>query len=275
MQFAKRKPRQVRKEATVVISKMCRRQPDPFLFMNALSHKIPTHIAIIMDGNGRWAKQHGKTRIQGHKKGAQQIAKVVEASAEMGVKYLTLYAFSSENWNRPKTEVNALMRLLEASIKSNEKKFIKNGIRFETIGDISALPNYCQKAIAQIKKSTKDCEKITLILALNYGSRDEIVRAVKSISDDVEAKKLSAKEISWETIQERLDTAKFPDPDLIIRTSGEQRLSNYLMLQAAYAEFYFTSTNWPDFDKTELQKAVEVFSQRERRYGLISEQLQK
>ena len=228
-----------------------------------------------MDGNGRWAKQHGKSRVEGHKKGAQQISKVVEASAKLGVKYLTLYAFSSENWNRPKTEVNALMRLLEASIKSNEKKFIKNGIRFETIGDISALPSYCQKAIAKIKKSTKDCDKITLILALNYGSRDEIVRAVKTMACDVEQKKISAKEITWDTIAQRLDTVQFPDPDLVIRTSGEQRLSNYLMLQAAYAELYFTQINWPDFDEAQLHEAVKAYTLRERRYGLTSEQLQK
>ena len=243
--------------------------------MNAQIHNIPQHIAIIMDGNGRWAKQHGKSRVEGHKKGAQQISKVVEASAKLGVKYLTLYAFSSENWNRPKTEVNALMRLLEASIKSNEKKFIKNGIRFETIGDISALPSYCQKAIAKIKKSTKDCDKITLILALNYGSRDEIVRAIKTMACDIEQKKISAEEITWDTIAQRLDTVQFPDPDLVIRTSGEQRLSNYLMLQAAYAELYFTQINWPDFDEAQLHEAVKAYTLRERRYGLTSEQLQK
>lgn len=238
---------------------------------------VPRHIAIIMDGNGRWAKQRGKTRIQGHKQGAEQIRKVLAAARELGVKYLTLYAFSSENWNRPKTEVSALMHLLEASLKSGERDFVENKIRFETIGDISALPDYCRKAIEKVKNSTKDFSEQTLVLALNYGSRDEISRAVKSLARDAADGKISPEGVSWREIEKRLDTAKgaIPDPDLIIRTSGEQRLSNYLMLQGAYAELYFTDVNWPDFGGEELCKAVAEYAKRERRYGLTSEQISK
>ncbi len=238
---------------------------------------VPRHIAIIMDGNGRWAKQRGKTRIQGHKQGAEQIRKVLAAARELGVKYLTLYAFSSENWNRPKTEVSALMRLLEASLKSGERDFVENKIRFETIGDISALPDYCRKAIEKVKHSTANFSEQTLVLALNYGSRDEIARAVKSLARDAADGKISPESVSWEEIEKRLDTAKggIPDPDLIIRTSGEQRLSNYLMLQGAYAELYFTDVNWPDFGGEELRRAVAEYAKRERRYGLTSEQISK
>lgn len=237
----------------------------------------PRHTAIIMDGNGRWAKQRGKTRIQGHKQGAEQIRKVLAAARELGVEYLTLYAFSSENWNRPKTEVSALMRLLEASLKSGERDFVENKIRFETIGDISALPDYCRKAIEKVKNSTKDFSEQTLVLALNYGSRDEIARAVKSLVRDAADGKISPENVSWDEISKRLDTAAggIPDPDLIIRTSGEQRLSNYLMLQGAYAELYFTDVNWPDFGGEELRKAVAEYAKRERRYGLTSEQISK
>ena len=235
---------------------------------------IPKHIAIIMDGNGRWAKQQNKTRIDGHKKGALQIKKVLSAARKFNVKFVTLYAFSSENWNRPKVEVSALMHLLEASIKTNEKDFIKNEIRFETIGDISALPVSCQKAIAKIKKATRNFEKQTVILALNYGSRDEITRTVKKLVSEASIGKISAEDITWERIQQNLDTANFPDPDLIIRTSGEMRLSNYLMLQSAYSEIYFTNVNWPDFDEAHLYDAIVDYSNRERRYGLTSEQIQ-
>ncbi len=239
------------------------------------SRKIPQHIAIIMDGNGRWAKAQNKTRIEGHKQGALQIREVLSGAKKLGVKYITLYAFSSENWNRPKVEVTALMRLLETSIKLNAKEFIVNKVRFETIGDISALPDYCQKAIADIKQKTANFDEQVLVLALNYGSRDEIVRTAQKIAQECICGELLPENISWQTIAERLDTAKIPDPDLIIRTSGEIRLSNYLMLQSAYAEFYFTDVNWPDFGEDELKKAVETFANRERRYGLTSEQIQE
>lgn len=236
---------------------------------------VPQHIAIIMDGNGRWAKQRGMSRIEGHKRGARQIKKVIEASVQLGVKFLTLYAFSSENWNRPKAEVNALMRLLESTIKINAKYFVKNSIKFETIGDLAALPAYCRKAVDWLKNKTKDFGKFTLVLALNYGSRDEIVRAVKSCAEAVKNKILSPENISWEEIAKRLDTAAIPDPDLIIRTSGEMRLSNYLMLQSAYSELYFTDVNWPDFGESEVKKAVAEFAARERRFGKTSEQVNK
>ena len=236
---------------------------------------IPKHIAIIMDGNGRWAKQHNKTRIEGHKKGATQINKVMEVARKFGVEYITLYAFSSENWNRPKAEVSALMHLLEASIKTNFKNFVKNEIHFETIGDISALPTYCRNAIEKLKNATCTFKKQTLILALNYGSHDEITRVVKGIVNDVNNKGLSEKDICWEYIQNRLDTAQFPNPDLVIRTSGEMRLSNYLMLQSAYSELYFTEVLWPDFNNEELCKAVYEYQQRQRRYGLTGEQVTK
>ena len=240
---------------------------------NQQNVRAPRHIAIIMDGNGRWAKQRGKSRLEGHKQGALQIKKVIEASVKLGVKFLTLYAFSSENWSRPKAEVTALMRLLEVSIKTNAKYLVKNSIKFETIGDISALPAYCRKAIDWLKNKTKNFGAFTLVLALNYGSRDEIVRAVKSCAEAVKNHILEPEKISWEEISKRLDTAPFPDPDLIIRTSGEMRLSNYLMLQAAYAELYFTKVNWPDFGEEEIIKAVEEFASRERRYGKTTEQL--
>ena len=226
-----------------------------------------------MDGNGRWAKKKGKTRIEGHKKGAEQIRHILSAAKELGVEYVTLYAFSSENWNRPKSEVTALMRLLEASIKANEKLFVKNGVRFETIGDTTALPAYCQKAISHIKAATKSCKNQTLVLALNYGSRDEITRVVNEIAREAAEGKLKKAPLEYGDIAARLDTAQIPDPDLIIRTSGEQRLSNYLMLQGAYSELYFTDVLWPDFGEKELEKAVAEYSKRERRYGLTSEQL--
>lgn len=226
-----------------------------------------------MDGNGRWAKKKGKTRIEGHKKGAEQIRHVLSAAKKLGVEYVTLYAFSSENWNRPKSEVTALMRLLEASIKANEKLFVKNGVRFETIGDTTALPAYCQKAISHIKAATKSCKNQTLVLALNYGSRDEIARVVNEIAREAAEGKLKKAPLEYGDIAARLDTAQIPDPDLIIRTSGEQRLSNYLMLQGAYSELYFTDVLWPDFGEKELEKAVAEYSKRERRYGLTSEQL--
>lgn len=238
---------------------------------------VPKHIAIIMDGNGRWAKACGKSRFEGHKQGAAQIEKVLDAAKELGVEYITLYAFSSENWNRPAAEVAALMRLLEYSIKTNEKKFVENGVRFATIGDISALPDYCQKAVAEIKEATKNCKNQTLVLALNYGSRGEVARAAQKLVEDALAGKISAEAVSWDEVEKRLDTAAegIPDPDLIIRTSGEQRLSNYLMLQGAYAELYFTNVNWPDFGGRELAQAVAEFANRERRYGLTSEQIQQ
>lgn len=224
-----------------------------------------------MDGNGRWAKERGLPRIEGHKQGAKQIEKVLEAAREFGVQYITLYAFSSENWNRPKEEVDALMALLSASIRQNEKHFSKNKIRFRTIGDIDALPQACIADIRRLEKLTENFGERTLVLALNYGSRDELARAVNKIAKKFRDGEID--KITWDTIAENLDTADIPDPDLLVRTSGEMRLSNYLMMQSSYAELYFTKTYWPDFGRDEFAKAIDEFKRRERRYGLTGDQL--
>lgn len=229
---------------------------------------VPRHVAIIMDGNGRWAKEKGLPRASGHKQGAQQVREIFKTAAESGVEYLTLYAFSSENWKRPKLEIKALMTLLLSSLKKYESEFLENEIRFMTIGDISALPSDCQKAIDSLKAKTSSFTKCTLILALNYGSRDELVRAVNKI-------KSKKSDIEWGDIENALDTSGIPDPDLLIRTSGEMRLSNYLLLQLAYAELYFTKVYWPDFGEEEFKLALKEYAKRERRYGLTTEQLKK
>lgn len=233
----------------------------------------PRHVAIIMDGNGRWAKERGKARIEGHKAGAKTIDTVLKAAIKEGVEFLTLYAFSSENWNRPKNEVAGLMNLLVLSIKQYEPELVENKIRFRTIGDISKLPAECVEALDSIKAKTRNFEGRNIVLALNYGSRDETVRAVRAIAKKVSAGNLDPQKIDWATIAQNLDTSDIPDPDLIIRTSGEMRLSNYLMLQGAYAELYFTETYWPDFSETDFKKALDEFRKRERRYGLTGEQV--
>ncbi|MBR4597217.1 MAG: di-trans,poly-cis-decaprenylcistransferase [Opitutales bacterium] len=225
----------------------------------------PRHVAIIMDGNGRWAKSRGLPRIMGHREGARRVLDVFEAAAKSGVEFLTLYAFSSENWNRPKTEVKALMKLLMASLKKYGKMFLEKEVRFRTIGDISALPEDCRGEIEKLEQSTRRFTKSNLVLALNYGSRGELVRAVNKIG--------KSSNITWEDIQKNLDTADIPDPDIIIRTSGEMRLSNFLLLQAAYSELYFAGVYWPDFGAKEFEKAMREYAKRERRYGLTTEQL--
>ena len=230
---------------------------------------IPRHVAIIMDGNGRWAAERKKPRIMGHKKGGDAVREAIKAAGEMGIEYLTLYAFSSENWQRPKDEVDSLMNLLLTSLKKYAKDFQKNQIRFHTIGDISKLPKPCRDEIARLKKETARFTKANLVLALNYGSRDELVRGVNKLIES------GKKDVDWNDIAQSLDTAEIPDPDLLIRTSGEMRLSNYLLLQLAYAEMYFTKVYWPDFTKEEFKKAVEEYAKRERRYGLTAEQLKK
>jgi len=231
----------------------------------------PKHIAIIMDGNGRWAKARNLPRIKGHQEGAKSIARTLEAARDLNIKFLTLYAFSSENWNRPKSEVKALMQLLESSLKKYKKDFLKHKIHFWTIGDISALPETCQDLIADLKSATENFDEHNLILALNYGARSELERAVQKIID----KKIKSKDITYDLIAQNLDTNQLPDPDLIIRTSGEMRLSNYLLMQSAYSEFYFTKTLWPDFSKKDLEDAVKDFKNRSRRYGLTDEQIEK
>jgi len=227
------------------------------------SQNIPTHIAIIMDGNGRWAKEQGLKRTAGHEKGASVVRDITRHSGQIGVKYLTLYAFSTENWNRPKLEVEFLMRLLEKYLKSELDVYLKNNVRFTTIGDISKFSKSLQKTIANVKEKTAHCKSLTQILALNYGSRDEIVRAInKGIKDGVN-------NFTEDSLNSYLDTANIPDVDMLIRTSGEIRLSNYLLWQCAYSEMFFTQTYWPEFTPNELDDLISDFQKRDRRFGGI------
>lgn len=227
---------------------------------------LPKHIAIIMDGNGRWAKTKGLPRIEGHRKGVEAVEEIVTAVSELGISHLTLYAFSDENWHRPKEEVEALMQILEIFLKEKQEKMIQNGIRFGVIGDTNRLPERVKKIIADTIEITKYGEKTTLTLALSYGARNEMVRAANKLVK-------MGKEVTEENFSSCLDTVNTPDPDLLIRTSGEFRLSNFLLWQLAYAELYFTKTMWPDFNRTELKRALDAFEKRERRFGKISEQL--
>lgn len=235
--------------------------------------KLPKHVAIIMDGNGRWAKQQGAQRIFGHENGVKSVKETVEAAAEIGVEYLTLYAFSTENWNRPKEEVNALMELLVHTISAETPTLNKNNIRLQAIGDLKSLPGNCYNELQEAIDKTKNNTRTTLVLALSYSSRWEITDAVKQIAEKIENKTLKASEINEATITEHLCTAKIPEPELMIRTSGEYRISNFLLWQLAYAELYFTETLWPDFNKEEFYKAIISYQNRERRFGKISEQL--
>lgn len=236
-------------------------------------NNIPQHVAIIMDGNGRWAKQHGEDRIFGHHEGVNSVREIVEACGEVGVKYLTLYAFSTENWNRPKDEVDALMELLVSTISMEAANLHKKGVKLQVIGDIKSLPLSCQKELEESINLTAANTTVTLILALSYSSKWEITEAVKKIAADVEAGKIKASEISTRLIEENLNTTKYPDPELMIRTSGEHRISNFLLWQLAYAEFYFTDVLWPDFRKDEFFKAIISYQNRERRFGKTSEQI--
>jgi undecaprenyl diphosphate synthase len=236
---------------------------------------LPRHIAIIMDGNGRWAQNHSLGRIAGHRKGAESVRKVVEACRAIGISYLTLYAFSSENWSRPEKEVSALMTLLERYLKSEVKVMMKNNIRLLTIGDTSALPEKVRTVLGDTIRQTSGNTAMTLVLALNYGSHDEILEAVKKIVDEARLGKIDTADITEERFPEYLYTKGIPDPDLLIRTSGEYRLSNFLMWQMAYTEFYFTDTLWPDFREKQLIEGILEFQRRERRFGLTSDQLQK
>lgn len=235
--------------------------------------KLPQHIAIIMDGNGRWAKGIGKLRIFGHQSGVGAVREAMEGSVEIGIKYLTLYAFSSENWNRPKLEVRALMELLVNTLTKEAKTFMANGIRLNTIGDISALPTRCQEKLQDTIALTKDNQNCVLTLALSYGSRAEIVDATKAIASKILAGELRVEELSEQTISQHLYTADLPDPDLLIRTSGEQRISNYLLYQMAYTELCFLDIMWPEFKREDLYEAIYNYQQRERRFGKTSEQL--
>lgn len=235
--------------------------------------KLPEHIAIIMDGNGRWAKQQGQPRAIGHAAGVESVKDIVEGAAEIGLKYLTLYTFSVENWNRPDDEVNALMELLVDAVLRETPTLIKNNIRLETIGEISSLPVKCQEQLAKAKEVTRACSGLTLILALSYGSRNEIINAVKRVAEKVKLGEIDINDINDNIFANELDTKNVADPELLIRTSGEQRVSNYLLWQIAYTEFYFTEKLWPDFKRNDLFEAIVNYQHRERRFGCISEQL--
>lgn len=230
---------------------------------------IPQHIAIIMDGNGRWARQRGKERSEGHIAGMNSLRDTVRNAAEAGVKYLTVYAFSTENWGRPQAEVDALMELICKGVEMESEELAKVGIRVRTIGDRSRFSDKVKASLEKIEQMTQAGENMTFVLALNYSSRSEMTTAVQNIAKRVAAGEIKAEEIDEKMISESLYTSFMPDPDLIIRTSGECRLSNFLMWQASYSEFYFTPTLWPDFDKAELEKALEAYSARDRRYGLV------
>ena len=237
--------------------------------MNAL----PSHVAIIMDGNGRWAKEKGKLRVFGHQNGVKAVRDTVEAAAELGIQNLTLYAFSTENWNRPKLEVSALMELLVATISKETKTLMENNIRLNAIGDLSQLPKNCFKELQVAMEKTKGNSRMTLHLALSYSAKWEITNAVKLIADKVKQDTLSIADINEEIISAHLTTKDFPDPELLIRTSGEHRISNFLLWQIAYAEFYFTDKLWPDFRREDLYEAIVDFQNRERRFGKTSEQV--
>lgn len=233
--------------------------------------KIPAHIAIILDGNGRWAKAKGMPRNYGHAQGSKNVERICEEAYRMGVKYLTVYAFSTENWNRPKDEVDALMKLLRNYMKTCLKTAEKNDMKVRVIGDKTGLDEDIRNRIAELEEATKDNGGLNFQIALNYGSRDEIVRAVRRVSEDVKEGKVKPEDIDEKMFETYLDTHGIPDPDLMIRTSGELRLSNYLLWQLAYTEFYFTDIPWPDFTKEELSKAIEQYNRRDRRYGGVKE----
>jgi len=235
--------------------------------------KVPQHIAIIMDGNGRWAKERGLPRLEGHRRGVETVRTVVDAARELGVRYVTLYAFSVENWKRPAPEVSGLMSLLDYFLKRELNNLIKNRVRLLTIGRTSALPENVQRELNRVIEATKDFTDWTLVLALNYGSRTEVADAAQAYAAAVQAGTEKLEDASWDRFSRYLYTANIPEPDLLIRTSGEQRVSNFLLLQCAYSEMIFTPVYWPDFGKPDLEAAIEEFNKRERRYGLTTEQI--
>lgn len=235
--------------------------------------RIPKHLAIIMDGNGRWAKSKGKIRVFGHQHGVTSVREVSEGCAELGIENLTLYAFSTENWKRPKAEVNALMTLLVRTIRSETKTLQKNNIRLDIIGDRESLPKDCQRELDEAMEATAGNKRMNLILALSYSSKWDIMNAVKAIAQDYKDNAISLDDISEELLNKKLTTHRFPHPDLMIRTSGEYRLSNFLLWELAYSEFYFTDVLWPDFRKEHLYEAILSYQNRERRFGKTSEQV--
>lgn len=234
--------------------------------------KIPNHVAIILDGNGRWAKSKGMPRNYGHTVGAKNVETVCKAANELGIKYLTLYAFSTENWNRPESEVEALMTLLESYLKNCIKTADKNNMRVRVIGEISRLSERFQKKIEELESASSSNTGLNLTIAINYGSRDEMLRAMKQVISDHDNGLLNIDDLDVDKFSSYLDTRDLPDPDLLIRTSGEQRLSNYLLWQLAYTEFYFTDVPWPDFHKAELEEAVRAYNNRDRRFGALKDE---
>jgi undecaprenyl diphosphate synthase len=234
---------------------------------------IPEHIAIIMDGNGRWAKQKGGFRLLGHKQGVESVRDITESCAQLGVKYLTLYAFSTENWARPSIEVKGLMSILVHALRVEADTLNKNNIRMTTIGQIDRFPQNCQSELSEAIELTKNNDRMTLCLALSYSGRWDITQAVQQIAKQVQKGQLNPEQIDSALISDHLSTAKIPDPELVIRTSGEFRISNFLLWQLAYSEFYITETFWPDFRRNELYEAIRSFQKRERRFGKISEQI--
>ncbi|MGX5819975.1 isoprenyl transferase [Chitinophaga lutea] len=237
--------------------------------------RLPRHIAIIMDGNGRWAKERGQDRLYGHHQGVESVRDIVEGCAELGISYLTLYAFSTENWDRPVYEVNGIMELLVTTIRKEVDTLNKNNIRLHVIGDMNMLPASCQRELQEAIDITAPNTGLNLIMALSYSARWEILEAARSIARDAKAGKLNPEELTAELWEKYLCTAKLPDPELMIRTSGEHRISNFLLYQLAYAELYFTNTRWPDFRKENLYEAILNYQNRERRFGKTSEQIQQ
>ena len=236
-------------------------------------NNIPKHVAVIMDGNGRWAKQHGEARLFGHANGVDSVRAILKAARELGVEFLTLYAFSTENWNRPQEEVDGLMDLLVHSITNEMEELNENGVRLTAIGDIDGLPMKCANSLKDAILTTKENKDITLILALNYSAKWEIRKAIQTIASKVSEGELTVNKITDELISEHLTTKGIPDPELMIRTSGEHRISNFLLWQLAYSEFYFTETHWPDFRRNDFFQAILAYQQRERRFGMVSEQI--
>lgn len=248
--------------------------------MSCLNHKenidkknLPQHVAIIMDGNGRWAKQRGNKRIFGHKRGVGSVRSVVEAAGEIGIEYLTLYAFSTENWNRPKMEVNALMSLFISAVKKETENLMKNNVRMKAIGNLTNLPQNVQENLLEIIDITNKNTGLTLILALSYSSRQEIKDAIKKISNKVIENKITIEDIDEEFVSKNLQTSEFPDPELLIRTSGEYRISNFLLWQISYSELYFSDVLWPDFTKEHFFEAICNYQHRERRFGKTTDQI--
>ncbi len=237
--------------------------------------RLPHHIAIIMDGNGRWAEEKGQERLYGHFHGVESVRNIVEGSAELGIQYLTLYAFSTENWDRPQQEVEGLMALLVDTIRKEVPILNKNNIRLHVIGDMNMLPQFAHDELNEALEMTSHNTGLNLIMALSYSSRWELVNAVKNIGIDVKAGKIDPETITQDTLQQYLTTSQFPDPELMIRTSGEYRISNFLLYQLAYAELYFTNTRWPDFRKENLYEAILDFQGRERRFGKTGQQIEE